>query len=69
MHSCSPEVFYLVRTEYIFNNTLCNTLLFFSLKTAIYLACKLLQIRGHRFDSGTRQSIFMKGPVVILSFN
>ena len=34
--------------------TLYSTLLFFPFNTIGYVVCKLLQIRGHRFDSGTR---------------
>ena len=50
----SSGVFYSERTEYIFHNTLCSTLLFLLFNTIGYVVCKLLQIRGHRFDSGTR---------------
>jgi len=35
-------------------STFRSTLLFFLLSTIVYVVCKLLQIRGHRFDSGTR---------------
>ena len=35
-------------------STFYSTLLFFLLKTITYFVCELLQIRGHRFDSGTR---------------
>jgi hypothetical protein len=33
-------------------NRLCSTLLFLLINTLLCMVCKLLQIRGHRFDSG-----------------
>ncbi len=52
MDYSSSGVFYSERTEYIFHNTLCSTLLFLLFNTIGYVVCKLLQIRGHRFDFG-----------------
>ena len=36
------------------DSTFGSTLLFSSIKITSYWVCKLLQIRGHWFDSGTR---------------
>ena len=36
------------------DSTFGSTLLFSSIKIIGYWECKLLQIRGHRFDSGAR---------------
>jgi len=36
------------------DSTFGSTLLFSSIKITGYWVCKLLQIRGHWFDSGTR---------------
>jgi hypothetical protein len=52
-----PDVAVFGEIAYL-NGTLYGTPIFFITNTIGYIVRKLLQIRGHRFDSGTRLQAF-----------